>query len=278
MKSVQKLLIGVALLSLAAGPLYAQLATQARPKPSTPVQPSGRTRPNLPQTYGTTAFAFLEVPANAFLPWNSTSSWTSADAGRGQRWGDAGPLDFVAPIHLPAGALVVSIELLGNDSNPAAQVYGSFTACSYDATGCTYYPTAGASVGGDCTVAGFICSGVAAAFGSGSLISADLSSEGIVIDNFNGQYSLLAETYAATDGSVAIGGMIVGYLLQVSPAPGAATFPDVPTTDFGFQFVEALVDSGITGGCGGGLYCPDAPVTRRQMAIFIAKALGLHWN
>ncbi len=63
---------------------------------------------------------------------------------------------------------------------------------------------------------------------------------------------------------------------QVSPAPATSTFNDVPASDFGFQYVEALVASGITGGCGGGNYCPDNPVTRRQMAIFIAKALGLH--
>ena len=64
---------------------------------------------------------------------------------------------------------------------------------------------------------------------------------------------------------------------QVSPAPQAATFNDVPVNDSAFQFVEALVASGITVGCGGGNYCPDAPLTRRQMAVFLAKALGLHW-
>jgi hypothetical protein len=63
----------------------------------------------------------------------------------------------------------------------------------------------------------------------------------------------------------------------VSPAPANPSFNDVPTTDFGYQFIEALFASGITGGCGGGSYCPDSPVTRRQMAIFLAKALGLHW-
>lgn len=55
------------------------------------------------------------------------------------------------------------------------------------------------------------------------------------------------------------------------------TFNDVPATDFGFQYVEALVAAGITGGTGGGNFSPDGNVTRRQMAIFIAKALGLHW-
>jgi hypothetical protein len=63
----------------------------------------------------------------------------------------------------------------------------------------------------------------------------------------------------------------------VSPAPATPSFTDVPTTDFGFQFIEALRSSGITGGCGGTSFCPDSPLTRRQMAIFLAKALGLHW-
>ncbi len=30
---------------------------------------------------------------------------------------------------------------------------------------------------------------------------------------------------------------------------------------------------GVTGGCGGGLYCPDNTVTRQQMAVFVVKAL-----
>ena len=63
----------------------------------------------------------------------------------------------------------------------------------------------------------------------------------------------------------------------VSPAPGAPTFNDVPVSDPAFQYIEALAASGITGGCGGGNYCPNSPVTRRQMAVFLAKALGLHW-
>jgi hypothetical protein len=68
------------------------------------------------------------------------------------------------------------------------------------------------------------------------------------------------------------------YRLQVSPAPAVATFPgDVPTTHPFFRFVEALAATGITGGCGAGLYCPDAAVTRGQMAVFLATALGLHF-
>lgn len=70
--------------------------------------------------------------------------------------------------------------------------------------------------------------------------------------------------------------MRVRYRLQVSPAPATATFPnDVPTTHPFFRFVEALAASGLTGGCGPGSFCPDQPVTRGQMAVFLAAALGL---
>ena len=65
---------------------------------------------------------------------------------------------------------------------------------------------------------------------------------------------------------------------SVSPPPAEASFNDVPTSHPFFQFVEALKASGITGGCGDGtIYCPDSPLTRGQMAVFLAKALGLHW-
>jgi len=64
---------------------------------------------------------------------------------------------------------------------------------------------------------------------------------------------------------------------QVSPAPQSASYSDVPTNHTYFQYIEALKSSGITAGCGGGKFCPDDPVTRAQLAGFLAKALGLHW-
>jgi hypothetical protein len=57
-----------------------------------------------------------------------------------------------------------------------------------------------------------------------------------------------------------------------------ATFPnDVPTTHPFFRFIEALAASGITAGCDAGSFCPDDPVTRGQMAVFLVAALGLHF-
>jgi len=58
------------------------------------------------------------------------------------------------------------------------------------------------------------------------------------------------------------------------PAAGTDYFPDdagsVHEAD-----INRLAAAGISNGCGGGLYCPTAPVTREQMASFLARALGL---
>jgi streptogramin lyase len=50
------------------------------------------------------------------------------------------------------------------------------------------------------------------------------------------------------------------------------SFPDVPTSNLFYSFVENLFHNGVTGGCGSGDYCPTSSVTRAQMAIFLLKA------
>ncbi len=56
------------------------------------------------------------------------------------------------------------------------------------------------------------------------------------------------------------------------PPPATGTiFGDVPAGDPYAPWIEELADLGITGGCGNGNYCPDAAVTRRQMAAFLLK-------
>ena len=53
-------------------------------------------------------------------------------------------------------------------------------------------------------------------------------------------------------------------------------FSDVPTSNPYHADIDALVDNGITNGCGGGEYCPTDYVTRAQMAAFMNRlgALG----
>jgi hypothetical protein len=99
-----------------------------------------------------------------------------------------------------------------------------------------------------------------------------------VFDAGNGLKSYRDRIVASLGGDVAdLGGVRITWHRQVSAAPASSSFGDVSASDGAFQFIEALVASGVTAGCGGGNYCPDAPLTRRQMAVFLSKALGLHW-
>jgi predicted outer membrane repeat protein len=50
------------------------------------------------------------------------------------------------------------------------------------------------------------------------------------------------------------------------------TFQDIPTNYWAWNFIERLYINGITGGCGGGNYCPNSTVTRAQMAVFLLVA------
>ena len=60
------------------------------------------------------------------------------------------------------------------------------------------------------------------------------------------------------------------------PAVGSSTgFGDVPPDYWAAAFVKQLVTEGITAGCGGGNYCPEQPVTRAQMAVFLVRTFSL---
>jgi hypothetical protein len=60
-------------------------------------------------------------------------------------------------------------------------------------------------------------------------------------------------------------------------APPAATglFDDVPVGAFADAFIEQLAAEGITSGCGENNFCPDDPVTRAQMAVFLVRTFNL---
>jgi subtilisin family serine protease len=53
---------------------------------------------------------------------------------------------------------------------------------------------------------------------------------------------------------------------------GSTGFSDVPTTYWAGAWIKQLAAEGITGGCGSGNYCPEAPVTRAQMAVFLLRS------
>jgi hypothetical protein len=60
------------------------------------------------------------------------------------------------------------------------------------------------------------------------------------------------------------------------PPPCTGVFGDVPCPDgFAVNWIEELAAEGVTAGCGGGNYCPQNPVLRVSMAIFLTKNFDL---
>jgi len=228
------------------------------------VQPTEFSAPHN-EPWGGTASTAKTYHALGFQESDSlmTFNFAGAGAAAGHRVRAGGTaLWFDTDVDVPAGAQLMGLELEGCDTSATQHIsvilFRKAAPAGAIAAVASFATTDAATPG--CVFVG----------GPANLPA------GQFVDNFNNTYFIrveLSDTTAATS----FGGVRLYYKLRVSPAPAVATFTDVPIGHFAFQFVEALAASGITGGCGGGNYCPDAPLTRAQMAIFLAAALGLHF-
>ena len=61
-----------------------------------------------------------------------------------------------------------------------------------------------------------------------------------------------------------------------TPPTATGVFGDVPVGSFAADFIEALYNLGISGGCQASplLYCPNNPVLRQQMATFLVRTFA----
>jgi hypothetical protein len=166
--------------------------------------------------------------------------------------------ELIAGFSLPAGAQLLSVQVDACDTDATANV---FIAVARRAISESAFQVL---VSGNTT-------------GTPGCAPFNLAVPAHTIDNANNSYFLDVQM-AGPGNTTRFTAVRVIYKLQVSAAPGTATFPvDVPTSHPFFRFIEAMAASGITGGCGAGSYCPDSAVTRGQMAVFLATALGLHF-
>jgi plastocyanin len=188
-----------------------------------------------------------------FSPRTSATASGSSNTLPFHRTGSVQGEDWIAGARLPSGAEITGLEVAGCD-NGAGDLTVSLREC--------------VDPDGACTVLASVTP-----TGTPACEYASTRLGGVNVDNFLYSYVVDAQLGA----SQSLRAVRIFYRKAVSPAPATATFGDVPTSDPRFRFVEALVRAGITGGCGGGQYCPEAPVTRGQMAVFLAVALGLYW-
>ncbi len=181
---------------------------------------------------------------------------------------------FVAPVMLPDGAEITQICFYARNEDPSISIELGLQAVKLAPGGLApgIVSIAGAAVAADFHFGyGVVCTDP---LSYTIHDTADVDNDQVP-EHVAHRLRLLFNNSASP--VVAAGGARITWHRQISPPPVTASFSDVPTGHIFFQYIEALNASGITGGCGNGKYCPDNPLTRGQMAVFLAKALGLHW-
>lgn len=236
---------------------------------------------NAPEDFGSDTQNLLVSYTELVPPQTSGGITTAASITNGSKWISStssanGPLSAALNGRIPNGSRITQICVYGRDDDAAADRDVRVSLIRNHAT----------VTGAD---PGFFLTGPISSSGAPGNFR-QCSNVDILVDNrydIDGDgaielidYNVLVElgntpTSAGID--LAVRFVRIDWHRQVSPAPASATFSDVPTSHPQFQFVEALFAAGITAGCGGGNYCPDAPLTRGQMAVFLSVALGLHW-
>jgi len=63
----------------------------------------------------------------------------------------------------------------------------------------------------------------------------------------------------------------VAIIVPAALTSASDTFTDVSSSNQFHDDINALANAGITGGCGGGKFCPTSSVTRGQMAAFMNR-------
>jgi len=218
-----------------------------------------------PDAYGLTAYNIEAISATSFTPEDSGLSYASGPDFFRYLTGTGGGL-FLAGATIPAGAVIDWIGL-GTCDEPGGRWAVTILERLDD---------------GSIAGSNLIIQMLSTEHGPGAPCTTDYNAAPLdypITSNVRRTIQILVSQLdtAATDGSERFSSVEIWWHRTVSPAPGTATFNDVPTGHPFFQYIEALSASGITGGCGNGNYCPDAPLTRGQMAVFLSKALGLHF-
>lgn len=212
--------------------------------------------------FGLPAPKTYTVLASEFVPASNDVIMKSAVLSRYPEFPLGNSGSIYAPVHLPDGTRVIGYELqyCRSEASPGIIMGGLDERCETESE-CYIAPT---GLGVDTTVTGdqvgcfrsLVWDGRPAVDNMRKLYYADLQ-------------------FTAKDGAMSIMAFRVYYRNATPPRPVSPTFSDVPASDPGFPFIEALHAAGLTAGCGGGKFCPDGPVTRRQMAVFLAGAVPL---
>lgn len=198
-------------------------------------------------------YQYTWIPYAAFTPLDSPMTYSQY---ANYRYRTGGGYYMVAPINLPNGAYLYSAQLFLFDNDSDFNVYAWVYRHSLPNN---------LVILDSCYSSGYPGHSYCTAYCNET------------IQNGNNMYVFRVGLSAANINNGFMGVRLY-WRRQISPAPATATFNDVGTGHWAFKQIEALAASGITVGCGAGNFCPNVAVTRAQMAVFLARALGLHWG
>jgi hypothetical protein len=232
----------------------------------TAVIPEAVAQEPAPAYYGTADTNFHYISAEEFQSRN-TGPYVYTDDGFWKN-GDSSVVQAMAPLRLPSGALVDGFVVIYDDSDLAWPIELALHRYWVGALGATGKQQFGPS---------FMSSGDPGVRSTWVDLDPDITISYYISAALTTQSYAFTVYLPPTSADVSFRGIIVHWKRQISAAPGSPTFPDVAPGFWAFQEIEALAASGITTGFPDGTFRPTDPVTRAQMATFLARALGLHW-
>jgi hypothetical protein len=219
-------------------------------------------RSSAPEEFGTVDPGWTAVLGSDHNP-RASAVYDTVNGG-GDIYAVSGSIFYDAQLQMPNGALWQGIRWWGIDNAAQNASVVLLVVCQEPE-------------GGD----GFM--GTVVGNGDSSGLSSEISflvptTQPVTVDNRSCAY--LARTILSTTAgdTLVLRKVRAQWRRQVGQAPAVATFPnDTPTTHPYYRFIEALAAARITGGCAPQSFCPGAAITRGEMAVFLAVALGLHW-
>jgi S-layer homology domain len=219
-----------------------------------------------PEQFGLQCCQITQIPAAAFTPADTSDTWTIDALGYMGTPATSGQV--LAPVLLPSGVEITFLDLYFYDDNPTFGVNAQLRAYQ------------GGAPSGPATSSTLVSVSSSGSPGFSYVFSTAISytvNNNVAYDPEAAQLmvSVITTASASTAGFKAVD---LWWMRQISPPPSTPTFSDVPTNHQFFQFVEALAASGITVGYPDGRFGVDDPITRGQMAVLLAKSLGLYWR
>jgi S-layer family protein len=254
-------MLTAAAFALATGPAMAQTGPGDEYSGAAIAAPSQATEPT--EVFGASS-NLLQIPAFGFSPRDSTTVYLQDGFGYMYATSSPSVTTFWAPVDLPAGVVIDRIGLYSFDNDAANSITARLQA--YD----------GATVPATTTIASVATVNGVPMYNYNTATLNHQVNNNPAAGPAGHHYAILIDLPVRSI-NLRFKAVELRWNRVVSPAPATASFPDMPVGNGQHRFVEALVTAGITGGCGGGLYCPNDPVTRGQMAVFLAVALGLHF-